>query len=74
MSSLRFALGIMLVVSYITAITSFTRAYGQTEEGRIHLQSTPTDESNGNDKVVKEQWTTVFNQLLSESHEESIDN
>jgi hypothetical protein len=74
MSGLRFALGIMLVVSYVTAITEFTRAYGQTEEGRIHLQSIPTDKNNGNVKVVKEQWTTVFNQLLSESHEGSIDN
>lgn len=48
--------------------------YGQAEERRIHLQSTPTDKSNVNTDTVKEQWIIKFNQLLSESQEVSDDN
>lgn len=74
MSGVGFALGIMLVVLYVITITEFTRAYEQTEEGIIHLQTIPTDKNNVNDHVVKEQWVTAFNRLLSENLEVSDDN
>jgi hypothetical protein len=69
MSGLAIVLGVILVVSYVTSTTGFAWTYGQSEERRIHLQSTPIDKSNVNTDTVKEQWVIEFNQLLSESQE-----
>ena len=74
MSGLAIVLAVILVVSYVTSATGFAWTYGQVEERRIHLQSTPTDKSNVNTDTVKEQWVKEFNQLLSESQEVSDDN
>jgi hypothetical protein len=74
MSGLAIVLGIILVVTYVISTTGFAWTYGQAEERRIHLQSTPTDKSIVNTDTVKEQWTIEFNQLLSESQEVSYDN
>jgi heme/copper-type cytochrome/quinol oxidase subunit 2 len=73
MSGSAIMLGIILVVSYVAIMTEFAPTYGQTE-GKIHLQSIPTDKDHVNVNVVKEQWLREFNQLLSESHYVSDEN
>jgi hypothetical protein len=74
MSDLVIALGTILLVLYVISATGFTGTFGQIEERKIYLQSIPTDKSNVNTDIMKEQWFIEFNQLLSKSQEGSDDN